>query len=627
MNPQLSGGTKKLDIAKVRAAGYSDDQIKKFFDMNPDITPYDSTQNTAINTPENDTASWADWLPLAGSIAGSFIPGLGTIAGGAAGAGLGAIAKQFLDKKEGFDTGEVVKETALGGLGGIMAKGIGTVAGKVVPSFAKASSGFDDLARGMEQGTRQIKMPASIFGADAEKAINNTLTKYGFMGSAESQYANLKPVMKSIEGQIDDFIKANPGITVLKEDIKKSFFNNLKTSIRTRNLTQKQAISEVNGYLQDLLKASGGKGQFKEIPLDKLRQLKKLVNADFKTVASKLEKGTTPLNPREQVILAAWDSLDNAITKAAPTVKDLLRDESNLYKAAKSLSAARFNPPTFRVAGTSVPAWATTAGREAVKNTAREISKGLGKVPPGFIGPTLEQAGGQAGARMLFSEEMSNKQNQNYDTNNIYNHNDIIPSTTLGAVPQLQQEQKSITGYTPEKLYEGYIKAMQSGDTESAKALKQMYDDELKYQKETNKSGKSFTSGQLKELSDIQNSIDLMNTLDPLVLNNKELFGPIRGQMGRNPYATESKALEAQFRTAAQLVGKAMEGGVLRKEDEEKYRKMLPQITDTPEVAMAKIESVRRMVEMQLNTKKSFYTNYGVTPEFTTGLGETPPQL
>ena len=39
-----------------------------------------------------------------------------------------------------------------------------------------------------------------------------------------------------------------------------------------------------------------------------------------------------------------------------------------------------------------------------------------------------------------------------------------------------------------------------------------------------------------------------------------------------------------------QVIGKALEGGVLRKEDEEKYNEILPTITDTAEVAIRKMQ-------------------------------------
>jgi hypothetical protein len=54
-----------------------------------------------------------------------------------------------------------------------------------------------------------------------------------------------------------------------------------------------------------------------------------------------------------------------------------------------------------------------------------------------------------------------------------------------------------------------------------------------------------------------------------------------------------------------------MEGGVLRKEDEEKYRLMLPQITDTPAVAREKARIVEEMLIEQRAQKEQTFSQFG----------------
>jgi hypothetical protein len=74
-------------------------------------------------------------------------------------------------------------------------------------------------------------------------------------------------------------------------------------------------------------------------------------------------------------------------------------------------------------------------------------------------------------------------------------------------------------------------------------------------------------------------------------------MGPVVGRLRSwNPYDTKAQAADANIRAASQMFGRFMEGGVLRKEDEEKYRKMFPAMSDTPEVAKAKLENVRRLL-------------------------------
>lgn len=85
----------------------------------------------------------------------------------------------------------------------------------------------------------------------------------------------------------------------------------------------------------------------------------------------------------------------------------------------------------------------------------------------------------------------------------------------------------------------------------------------------------------------------IQTTLD----NNANLFGPIQGRLGAaNQYDEKAQTIDAQVRSSAQAFGRFMEGGVLRKEDEDKYRKMFPQLSDTPEVAKNKLAIVNKML-------------------------------
>jgi hypothetical protein len=53
---------------------------------------------------------------------------------------------------------------------------------------------------------------------------------------------------------------------------------------------------------------------------------------------------------------------------------------------------------------------------------------------------------------------------------------------------------------------------------------------------------------------------------------------------------------------ARQIIGKGLEGGVLRKEDEEKYKNILPTMTDTPDVAQSKLEQLDQLLTRDLGT-------------------------
>jgi len=88
-------------------------------------------------------------------------------------------------------------------------------------------------------------------------------------------------------------------------------------------------------------------------------------------------------------------------------------------------------------------------------------------------------------------------------------------------------------------------------------------------------------------LADIKTKIDV----------NRGLFGPVEGRIRQNnPYDTKSQVFDADIRAASQQFGRFMEGGVLRTEDEKKYRKMFPNLSDTPDVAYGKLKVVEELM-------------------------------
>ena len=83
--------------------------------------------------------------------------------------------------------------------------------------------------------------------------------------------------------------------------------------------------------------------------------------------------------------------------------------------------------------------------------------------------------------------------------------------------------------------------------------------------------------------------------LDP---EYNQYMGPIMGRtLGQDPWNTKARDFDAAMQLATQMAGKFLEGGVLRKEDTEKYRKMLPQLSDTPAVAKLKIARMEKLVK------------------------------
>jgi hypothetical protein len=95
----------------------------------------------------------------------------------------------------------------------------------------------------------------------------------------------------------------------------------------------------------------------------------------------------------------------------------------------------------------------------------------------------------------------------------------------------------------------------------------------------------------------------LLEDVRATISANKDMFGPVAGRLSlMNPYNEKAQTMDSQIRAAAQAFGRFMEGGVLRKEDEDKYRKMFPTMSDTPEVAANKLAIVDRLLSQKQNS-------------------------
>jgi predicted NAD/FAD-dependent oxidoreductase len=144
-----------------------------------------------------------------------------------------------------------------------------------------------------------------------------------------------------------------------------------------------------------------------------------------------------------------------------------------------------------------------------------------------------------------------------------------------------------------------------------------MYNDENAYQKTTG-GAKDST-----QVTDIKSSLNLMGGLGSVIDQYKSVLGPITGRArGINPYDVTAQDFQARMTAVAQVVGKAMEGGVLRKEDTIKYRKILPQITDTPAVAKAKIQNVIELLNQQLSSRTNESSIDTSLPDIVESTGE-----
>ncbi len=134
--------------------------------------------------------------------------------------------------------------------------------------------------------------------------------------------------------------------------------------------------------------------------------------------------------------------------------------------------------------------------------------------------------------------------------------------------------------------------------------------------------GRPLSAQQSQLLSDGANMVSVLNPINELITNRANLFGPVAGRFNAaNPYDTTSQTANSQLTAAAQMVGKYMEGGVLRQEDVAKYQKMLPQLSDTPQVAKNKLENVQKLLS---DKQQQYIRDYQTAGFDASGFGNEP---
>jgi hypothetical protein len=500
-------------------------------------------------------------------------------------------------------TKALIPGAAVGGLQGISEPGAtpesvvgsavtgGTIAGvfhgagKLLgPTLEKLGLKAEEVGGNAQSSVRKIHMKPSIYSAAKEKEINATLDALGITGSPQKQYELLQPKVAELGTQIDNILSAESK-PIKISSIVSDFQKNLDSEIRGKVLSSKVVKSEAQDYIQSLYNASGNK-LGNSIESRDLFALKQAANKDFSRIADKLFSGQ-PLTPAEQVQAVARKTFDDIITENHPAVKTLTRQQSNLYDAAKSLSAARQNPPTLRLAGTSIPGAASQRGMSILGKGTSAAGKGLqdlSTLPPILMNPNVEKGATIIGTSL----PKINVPDQNLNNTNNGDSTQNIPHTP--SIPTLPP----ISGYTNDQLATGYTKAIAAGDTVAANRIKDMYD----MQTANAKSGNLSTADQTRH-DNLQTALSSLEAADinlgvaggakgPLLgwTSTLPVIGGVINPKGASYHATK---IELATQMAKAITGGSRPAGNVI----EQYMESLPDVNDTPEFAQLKLNKLR----------------------------------
>lgn len=133
------------------------------------------------------------------------------------------------------------------------------------------------------------------------------------------------------------------------------------------------------------------------------------------------------------------------------------------------------------------------------------------------------------------------------------------------------------------------------------------------------KIGRPLIAGDVEDISNVDEGIKLAKALN-FKSGDTGVMPSVTGAMPNWVTSTtgigvEAKSRQGQINLVKQIIGKGLEGGVLRKEDEEKYKLILPTLSDADEVVQSKIKGLIRTLEQKRATRLDALedANYNVT--------------
>ena len=137
---------------------------------------------------------------------------------------------------------------------------------------------------------------------------------------------------------------------------------------------------------------------------------------------------------------------------------------------------------------------------------------------------------------------------------------------------------------------------------------------------------KTIPASIVAELGDTESGIKQLDTLYNGAINlgfgNDPLTDKARGLNPLRDYDTKASEFLQLVAGTKQIIGKGLEGGVLRREDEYKYDKIIPKIGDKKEVLLAKKNALQDLLR-QKNAERT--KAFGRAGYDTSGMEESEP--
>jgi hypothetical protein len=187
----------------------------------------------------------------------------------------------------------------------------------------------------------------------------------------------------------------------------------------------------------------------------------------------------------------------------------------------------------------------------------------------------------------------------------------------------------NIRGFIDNNTYGNLIRSQQIRDNEKYRneilksnlaqqeALQDYRNKQLQYDwavlNQRGQKPRTIPAGSVENLSSTyQGLIQMRDLMDKLPKLPKRLTTPGLAQASAiNPFDTDAQSFNQYVKTYKQVIGKGLEGGVLRKEDEYKYDQIIPKVGDTAKVLEQKAEQLKQMLLNKYNSDLEYLERAG----------------
>ena len=455
-------------------------------------------------------------------------------------------------------------------------------AAKTVPKEGRLTRLGGNLRKGV---AKPVVRPGPRMTSE-QADIMDVLKRYNIKGAPERQLDQLDSLSKQLSFEVDSKLSKSLALAPAKKlsaDFQKVVSKNLPVD-NAHKAELVRSLKELNGLAKD--------GNLTPHAIFKFKQgLQSRLGPAF----DKMEKGAD-LIPKERVDMALWKQADSIIAKLEPGVKQLTRDHSKLFPAAKGLAKQAEKTAGIPILG--LKSRTLERGMQAGRDVAGRGLQKLGSVSGSRLGKVLLP---QAGVRAPFalSDAMAGPSVLG-DQGQPLSDDDILRSA-LGE-ESLDDGEGQAFEYNPStRELEPVMSQGQDGMLTEEQIMQMAIEDWNKtggknlskiqsLRKMFAPAEEGYNSAAAGTVTDLENGLVNLRQLGKDIQSsgaNSPFMGRIRGL---NPYDTEAQSLQANIARVKQVIGKALEGGVLRKEDEIKYAKILPTLKDSDAVAGRKIE-------------------------------------